>query len=272
MLIKEFFGIDGFQRTPEGYMSWQHLTFVTSLMVIMVLCAVWLGRKNRKAQDKAKNKVLIISAFLINAIELTKTIYCCIDANSLSAIRGNLPLFLCSIQLIAIPLAAFAKGRFKESALDFVFIFGWLGAVMGTYAAGQNYGSYPVISFINVNSGLTHAISGFCSIYIAVSGMVSMKKKNIWITLTTLTGFILAAYIVNIINTPDYQHNYMFLTAGDGTPYDILYNMVGGNAVLYPIGVALLFFVYIAIFYFVYSFFTKKRKNKSTSEKEVCNA
>lgn len=270
-MIKEFFGIDGFKRAPEGYMSWQHLTFVTSLMVVMVLCAIWLGRRNRKADDKAKNKVLVFSAILINAIELTKTIYYCIDANSLSAIRDNLPLFLCSIQLIAIPLAAFAKGRLKESALDFVFVFGWLGAVLGTYAAGQNYGAYPVISFINVNSGLTHSISGFCSIYIAVSGMASMKKKNIWITLTTLTCFMLAAYIVNYINNPDYQHNYMFLTAGDGTPYDIIYNLVGGNAVLYLIGVALLFFVYIAIFYLVYSLFIKKSKYENTPEKEVCN-
>ena len=268
-MIKEFFGIGGFDRTPEGYMSWQHLTFVTSLMVIMVLCAVWLGLKNRKESDKTKNNVLIFSAFLINIIELTKTIYYCIDAGSLSAIRSNLPLFLCSIQLIAIPLAAFAKGRLKESALDFVFIFGWLGAVLGTYAAGQNYGSYPVISFINVNSGLTHAISGFCSLYIVISGMASMKKKNIWITITTLTCFVIAAYTVNCINAPDYQHNYMFLTAGDGTPYDIIYNLVKGNAVLYPIGVALLFFVYIAIFYLCYSMFSKKTKNNKTEANET---
>ena len=35
-IIKEFFGIDGFQRKPEGYFSWQHLTFVTVLVVIMI--------------------------------------------------------------------------------------------------------------------------------------------------------------------------------------------------------------------------------------------
>ena len=34
--MREFFGFGGYQRTPEGYMSWQHLVFVTSLMVIMV--------------------------------------------------------------------------------------------------------------------------------------------------------------------------------------------------------------------------------------------
>ena len=34
--MKEFFGIGGYQRTPEGAFSWQHLLFVTSLMVLMV--------------------------------------------------------------------------------------------------------------------------------------------------------------------------------------------------------------------------------------------
>jgi hypothetical protein len=37
----------------------------------------------------------------------------------------------------------------------------------------------------------------------------------------------------------------MFLMQGDGTPYDILYNLVNGNPVLYPLGVVGLFFVYI---------------------------
>ena len=37
--MKEFFGIGGYQRTPEGAFSWQHLLFVTLLMVIMVLPA-----------------------------------------------------------------------------------------------------------------------------------------------------------------------------------------------------------------------------------------
>ena len=43
----------------------------------------------------------------------------------------DLPLFLCSIQLIAIPMAAFCKGRVKEACLDFVLTFGILGAVFG---------------------------------------------------------------------------------------------------------------------------------------------
>jgi len=169
-----------------------------------------------------------------------------------------LPLFLCSIQLITIPIAAFAKGRIKNAALDFVLIFGILGAVLGTYGAGQNYASYPVMSFDNVVSGITHAISGFASLYIGFSGMASMEAKNIWISFTILFGFCVMALIANVT----IPYNYMFLMRGDGTPYDIAYNLVDGNPILYPTIVILLFVIYISLFYLIY-YIVKKRKKKT---------
>ena len=56
-------------------------------------------------------------------------------------------------------------------------------------------------------------------------------------------------------------YNYMFLMRGDGTPYDILYNLVNGNKVIYPLGVWALFLVYIFVFYSIYFFITKKQKD-----------
>lgn len=259
--FREFFGFGGYERTPEGYMSWQHLVFVSSLMAIMIGLAVWLGIRNRNKEDKIKNKVLIWSAFLIDGFEIFKIIIICARQESAYPILLNLPLFLCSIQLITIPIAAFAKGRVKEAALDFVFIFGILGAVLGTYGAGQNYNAYPVLSFDNVVSGITHSISGFSSLYIAISRMTSMKTKNMWITFTILGAFCVAAYIANVT----IPYNYMFLMRGDGTPYDIFYNMVGGSPVLYPIVVVLLFLLYISIFYLIY-FWAKKAKDKKANK------
>ena len=246
--MKEFFGFGGYTREPEGYMSWQHLLFVSVLVIIMIGAAVLLGIRNRCRSDKTKNTVLIVSAIAIDTLELFKIVLLCFRSQDPLDWIYSLPLFLCSIQLITIPLAAFTRGRIKESALDFVLIFGILGAILGTYLAGNNYSAYPVLSFDNVISGITHCISGFASLYIAFSGMVSMKKKNIPITLGILTGFCIVAYVVNHI----VDYNYMFLMAGDGTPYDILYNLVGGNQIAYPILVVLLFFVYILAFYGVY--------------------
>ena len=254
----DFFGFGGYKRTPEGYMSWQHLVFVTTLMLIMIGLAVFLGIRNKNKNEKIKNKVLIWSAILIDAIEIFRIIIICSREQSAKPILRLLPLFLCSIQLITIPLAAFAKGRVKEAALDFVFIFGILGAVLGTYGAGQNYNAYPVLSIDNVSSGLTHSISGFASLYIAVSKMTSMKTKNIWITFTILIGFCVVAYIANVL----IPYNYMFLMRGDGTPYDVAYNVVNGSPVLYPILVVALFLIYISIFYLIY-FLVKKQNKKA---------
>ena len=265
--MREFFGFGGFVREPEGYMSWQHLTFVTSLMIIMVLLAVFLGRKNRGASEKQRNTVLICAAILIDGFELFKIIIGCVQSG-LSSILTNLPLFLCSIQLITIPLAAFSKGRVKEAALDFVFIFGILGAVLGTYGAGQNYAAYPVMSFPNVVSGITHSISGFSSLYIVISGMASMKKKNMPITFAILCSFCVAAYIANVL----IPYNYMFLMNHDGTPYKIFYDLVGGSPVLYPIIVVLLFLIYVSIFYLVYMLIDKKRNQSVTEEQAVASA
>ena len=254
--LKEFFGFVERTREPEGYMSWQHILFVFILMTIMVASAVLLGHHYKNRSDKDKNKVLIWAAIAIDAFEIFKIIIVCARSNDPSLILLNLPLFLCSIQLITIPLAAFSRGRLKEAALDFVFIFGLLGAVLGTIGAGNIYGSNPVFSFDPIVSGITHSISGFATLYIGISGMKSMKKKNIIYTFAILLSFAVSAYIVNKL----IDYNYMFLMRGDGTPYDILLNLVGGSPILYPICVVLMLVVYILVFYGIY-FFIHERKH-----------
>lgn len=257
--MKEFFGIGGYQRPAEGFLSWQHLTFVTSLMVMMVALAWYLGKRNRNQAYAVKNKVLCWAAVLIFSLYLFEMVFVCFRDNDPWQWLYNLPLFLCSMQMFAAPMAAFCKGKLQAAALDFVFIFGILGAVLGTYGAGQNYNAYPVLSFNNVVSGLTHSLSGFASLYIAFSGMTSMKRENIGWCCGVLIVLCAVAYGVN--HLADY--NYMFLMRGDGTPYDILYNLVGGSPILYPLGVLGLFFIYIALFYFVYYKITHRKAEKA---------
>ena len=260
--MREFLGFGGYQRPAEGYLSWQHLTFATFLMVVMVASAILLGRRNKNRPMEKKNTVLLWTALLIDGFELFKIVLMCIRGKNVLGWLYELPLFLCSIQLITIPLAAFSRGRVQEAALDFVCIFGLLGAVLGTYGAGQNYACYPVISLDNVASGLTHSISGFAALYILISGMASMKKKNIPITFAILLFFCVAAYIANVC----LDYNYMFLMAGDGTPYDIVYNLVGGHKVAYPLLVVALFLVYIVVYYCGYYLATR---NKTAKQEEM---
>ena len=259
--MQEFFGFGGYTRTPEGFLSWQHILFTSLLIATMVLMAISLGKhyKNRSYADK--NNVLVWAAILIDGFEIFKIIIVCLRAGDPSPILLNLPLFLCSIQLVTIPLAAFAGGRLKEAALDFVFIFGLLGAVLGTVGAGNIYSSYPVISFDTLVSGITHGISGFATLYIGISGMTSMKKKNVVLSFAILLSFSISAYIVNLI----IDYNYMFLMRGDGTPYDIFYNLVGGHPVVYPMLVVLMLVAYILLFYGIYFKIENKKRLRQQS-------
>ena len=256
--MKEFFGFGGYTRKPEGYMSWQHLVFVSTIILIMIALAIIIGIKNRNKEEKEKNKVLIIAAILIDSFELFKIILLCFRTHDALNWLYDLPLFLCSIQLITIPLAAFSKGRIKEAALDFVMIFGILGAILGTYGAGNNYASYPVLSFDNVISAITHSISGFVSLYIPIVKLNSMKKENIYITFLIIISFCIVAYIVDII----LPYNYMFLIRSDGTPYELVYKLVNGSKVLYPLLVVLLFIIYIIIYYNIYYLIGKTKHKK----------
>ena len=59
----------------------------------------------------------------------------------------------------------------------------------------------------------------------------------------------------------------MFLMRDDGTPYSLVYNLVKGNKVLYPILVVLLFLLYICAFYGVY-YLIQRIKNKKVIKVE----
>ena len=264
-IIKEYFGIGGYTREPSGAYSWQHLTFVGSLLVAMVALAVWLGLRNKKRDFPTKNRVMIGAAILIDGLELIKIAIACYNRHAsgdpwYEGILYNLPLFLCSIMLIAIPLAAFTHGRAREMCEDFVAMFGILGAIAGTVGAAQNYNAYPVLGFDNMVSGFTHSISGFTSLYVLIAGLAKLKKKNILPCVALLFGFCGAALVANAA----LDYNYMFQRAGDGTPYDIAYNLVGGHPVLYPVLVIGLFVVYMGIFYGVTFLIRGKKKAKIT--------
>ncbi len=70
-----------------------------------------------------------------------------------------------------------------------------------------------------------------------------------------MAGFCVAAYAANVL----LDYNYMFLMAGDGTPYDILYNLVGGSKVFYPLGVVVLFLIYIVAYYGIFYLATHRK-------------
>lgn len=254
--LREFFGFGGYTRLADGAYSPKHIINMVVFIGLSLFFAFFLGLKNKSKDDKTKNKPLIVAAILIDSLEIIKLIIACVKDGSCTPLLYNLPLFFCSIMLIAIPLAAFTKGRIKEAAVDFVFAFGLLGGIMGIVGAAQNYNAYPAFSWDNMVSAATHGISAFSSLYIGLSKMFTLKMKNLPICEAILGFFVAAALIIN----PIIDYNYMFLRNHDGTPYSIFYNMVNGDPILYPMIVILIFVIWILIYYLIVLGLRKKKK------------
>ncbi|NMA04790.1 MAG: YwaF family protein [Acholeplasmataceae bacterium] len=222
---------------------------------------IFLGFKYRNNR-KVKRRTIIVAAISINAIEIFKIIILSIrNGNVLDTILQTLPLFLCSIMLIALPLAAFTKGKLKEASLDLVLIFGFIGGTLGTIGAAHDYNNYPVLSIDNFASAITHCIAAFSSIFIGITKMASLKTKNMWIGITILLGVATLAQIANLT----IPHNYMFLESDDGTPYVIVTTIVNGNKILYKSFIVGLLVLLILIFYTIKIIVDKKAKKQYSS-------
>ena len=75
-LSKESNGQYGYLREAEGAWSFGHIFVVTTLILLMIALAIFVGLKFKNKPYESKNKVLVWAAILINAFE------------SLSAIRN----------------------------------------------------------------------------------------------------------------------------------------------------------------------------------------
>jgi len=248
-----------FDRVPEGYMSWQHLLSVSIVFGLAIFLAIHFGLKNKMKSRKEKLKAVMIAAIVLDSVEILKLIVSVIITKNIAILLGYLPLFLCSIPLIVLPIAAFSKGRLQQASLDFMVMFGLLGGVLGTYLAGNIYSIFPVLHFFTLNSMITHMTSAFAGMYIAISGLHSFEKRNIMISIGILGFFMIAAEVVNLINT-GYQSNYMFLSSGDGTPFTIIESVFPAHTVGYAISVALCMWIYLIGFSLVV-LKIRKRKN-----------
>lgn len=257
---KEYFTWE-FERSPEGYFSWQHLLAATLAFSLALTLALVLGLRQRRAPFAKKIKTVRLAALLIDGFELVKLTVLVIITREFATLRSYLPLFLCSIPLIVLPVAGFGKGRLQQAALDFLLMFGLLGGLLGTFLAGNIYSIFPVLHFEPLVSLVTHNISSFAALFIGISGLATCEKKNRGIAIAILGFFMAVAEIVNLLQTGSgFQSNYMFLSQSDGTPFLIVEGWFGARTVGYTIAVALLMWGYVLLFMVVFALLAKTRK------------
>ena len=250
-------------RQGDALFSWQHLLSVTLTLAVFFFLAVWLGRKF-KENKKGQNVTLLIAGIVIVLNQIGKITYLAWGTENLwETLVGNAPLYLCDMTIFVLPLAALTRGRFRDWCLDFVAIWGLLMAIFGTYLAGNIYPAHAAISFGALNSLLCHAVSGFAALFIFVTGLNKMEKRNIPFVVGILLVFMTTALIVDYVD----GHNFMFFFHGDGTPFTLFDQYLSfGLKPIYQAWIYILQCGYMVGFYFAYygikTAIEKKKKAK----------
>ena len=259
-------------RAPAGLFSFQHLFTVTVALSLYLGLAVFLAYK-LKNDAKKQNLVLLIAGIAIVVVQLSKNIWLCTLPGSTvwGHILGNLPLYFCDVPIFVIPLAALTKGRFKQWCLDFLAICGLLMGFMGNYFAGNLYPSHAIVSFLTFNALTNHCISAFVALFIWLTHLNKMEKRDIPFTIGILFTFMTIALIIDYIYIPTRgsNGNFMFFFTGDGTPFTLFHDMVKGNKIAYQIIIYILQCGYMGLFYAIYYPVKKaidKRKAAKLSE------
>ena len=252
-------------REPAGLFSLAHILTVTITLAIFLTLAVFLAKKLKDNQKK-QNLVLLIAGIAMVVIQLSKNIYLLVETDNVAdCLLGNLPLFFCDIPIYIIPLSALTRGRFRQWCLDFLAICGLLMGFMGNYFAGNLYPSHAIVSFSVFNALLNHSISAFVSLFIWVSKLNKMEKRDIPFVIGILFTFMTVALILDYA----FEKNFMFFFSGDGTPFTLFHDLVRGIKPIYQVIIYILQCGYMGLFYLVYYAITKqlgKKKEKQPAE------
>lgn len=269
--IEWFFLNEG--RTPEGLFSFAHIFSVTIVLIILVGLYVFLGIKYKNNQ-KAINNILKVSALIMIAlyiIELAGGYFYIYYKRGLTLLTPegrkvylsqfitSMPLFLCDIAIYAIPIIAFTKGKVREVLSDFMGIWGIPMGVIGTYLAGNVFGSCPVFSFDGLLCIFIHIVPCAVTVFLYYNKITTLDKKNIKPALISFFCFSLFVLIYDYI-FQSFGANFMFFFSGDGTPFDLFRPYV--HLWLYQVIVFVLYMSYMVLFYVVYIAIKKKIHNK----------
>lgn len=226
-MLKDFFIPDINSLTPVGYLSPGHLIWSVATIIML-------------------------------SFEFLDIILDCVRAGTISELKSELPFYLCSTQFINQPIACWGKGKVKETAKNFLFIWGFLNAIFGVFLDAGCFAQFPLMSYEVLRITVTHCISGFGALYVAVSGQIHMKKKDILPVMAEYGIFL----VVALICAWTLNENYMFFLHDSGTPFHYFYLAVKGNMVLYDISVAFGMSLYALLFWGIYMIIVSKIRKK----------
>lgn len=199
------------------------LFFATFAAFLLLLVIASLLLKNRS--EKAKKAVLITACLLTFVGFFVYKYMLSIDTaydEIVKDTRGGfswwaeLPLQLCNINMILIPIGVALNNRGIKS---FCFFLAPLGALMALIMPGQGFNGYPIVLPRMIGYFGTHFMIVIEGLALATFGLYRPRFKDFPKTLLTFVILLLVIFGINLllIKTGLYDHaNYFFAMEPEG--------------------------------------------------------
>lgn len=216
MFLFDFFSPKDPSHQSELF-STTHLIFLV-LSILLMICLLYIF-KNTK--EKGMNRYLKFMTFFIAALETTKIIWeGSIDISSGNGFNygGLLPLYLCSMFIYALPIAAFGRGKVKQASLGFLASLGIVGGLSNLIFT-QMLIYYPFFHFSTFVSIIFHFLMAFTGFLIVITNCIKFDKKDYYLSfIPTLIFSLFVIPIAYTLQAKGIYNDYMLLLHGNGVP------------------------------------------------------
>lgn len=189
---------------------------VTIILSAVIIAALSFILRNTP-REKIK-KLLKILCIIVLTLDPIYWIWEYINFGAMD-ISTTLPLYMCSLFEILLPIVAFSKkeGWLWRSAVSsictLIMIFGFCGFVFNTHL-----NNYPFYTFIPLRSLLFHFLMVLVPCIMWSSGYYKRERRDIWLGFIPVLALVAVAAVVD----KTYGFDYCYLNGGRGTPFEII--------------------------------------------------
>ena len=174
-------------------------TFAAFILILVVASLIM-----RKRSDRAKRIVIAVAALIGLAGFFVYKYYLSIDTEYDAITQnmggfnwwGELPLHLCNINLILIPIAVLSK---KRPLLSFCFFVAPLGALMALMMPANGFSGYSLLLPRMIGFYGIHFLIIIAALAIVTFGLYRPRFRDILPTVLTITAVALIVFGINML-------------------------------------------------------------------------
>ena len=206
----------------EMWSVWHFVMIATAFILLGITCVL--------SFRKAKSMTKVLTVWSIMLLLVTVTIITYSLCTGIYNPEWYIPLHLCNLFSVIVPLSAMFKGKVRTFFYDFMCVFGISGCIVAVIFPITTLLYYPPLHIISLLTWLYHVLIGTLGTYLLVCrGYKRFRAFNIISILFVLT---IGATIANSY----FGTNFLFLnSARTYFPLTFFYNILGKYAVYYII-------------------------------------